>query len=227
MIDKNPAEYVKAPSVDEAEPYVYANEELRRIRAAVRTDLEEVIFYGFANTGLRRCELCKLKPEAHADIDRRGNRVNYVDFERQEIKVIGKRGKFRKVPLHPTLAEAWAAHLRRNPDSKTILGKGGSPRNVNERVEQLLRRAGVDGGNRPAHKFRARVQTVLCEEGVRTDVIDKMLGWAPSSVRQRYYSRVRDEAMYEAILKLYVSDSIERAPLDAQGSMEESEAAAA
>jgi hypothetical protein len=58
-------------------------------------------------------------------------------------------------------------------------------------------------------------------------VIDKMLGWAPSSVRQRYYSRVRDEAMYEAILKPYVSDSIERAPLDAQGSMEESEAAAA
>jgi integrase len=94
-------------------------------------------------------------------------------------------------------------------------------------LEPLLRRAGVDGGSRPAHKFRATVQTVLFEEGVRTDVIDKMLGWAPSNVRQRYYSRVRDEAMYEAILKLYVSDAIERAPLDAQASIEKSEAAAA
>jgi integrase/recombinase XerD len=75
MIDKDPAEYVKAPSVEEAEPDVYTNEELRRIRAALRTDLEEVIFYGFAYTGLRRCELCKLKPEAPADIDRGGNRV--------------------------------------------------------------------------------------------------------------------------------------------------------
>jgi hypothetical protein len=94
-----------------------------------------------------------------------------------------------------------------------VLGRGGSLRNLNQRVENMLRRAGVDGGNRPAHKFRKTVQTVLYEAGVRTDVIDKMLGWAPSSVRQRYYSRVRDQAMYEAILRLYVSDPIERAPL--------------
>jgi len=86
--------------------------------------------------------------------------VNYVDFTRQEIKLVKKHGKFRKIPLHPLLAEVWAAHLRRNPASKTILGgRGGSERNINERLERLLRRARVNGGNPPAHKFRATVQT--------------------------------------------------------------------
>ena len=60
MIAENPAEYVKAPAVDEAEPEVYSNDELRRIRAAIRDDLDEVIFYGLAYEGVRRFELVNL-----------------------------------------------------------------------------------------------------------------------------------------------------------------------
>jgi len=31
-------------------------------------------------------------------------------------------------------------------------------------------------------------------------LIEKILGWAPSSVRQRYYSHVRDETMHAAAI---------------------------
>lgn len=126
------------------------------------------------------------------------------------MTVRGKGGKLRKVPIHPVFAEVLTYRRNRFGDEGTVLGRGGSLRNVNQRIENVLKRAGVDGGNRPAHKFCKTVQTVLYEEGVRR--IDKMLGWAPSSVRQKYYSRVRDEAMYEGILKLYASDPIERPP---------------
>jgi integrase/recombinase XerD len=206
MIARSPAEHVRAPAVDEAEPEVYSNEELRRIRAAIRDDLDDVIFYALAYAGLRRFELVNLRWGKEVDV------ANYIDLEKQELTVRGKGGKLRKVPIHPILAEILTRRRNRVDANATVLGRGGSLRNVNQRIENLLRRSGVEGGNRPAHKFRKTVQTVLYEEGVRTDVIDKMLGWAPSSVRQRYYSRVRDEAMYDAILRLYASDPIEQPP---------------
>ncbi len=200
VIDKSPAENVEPPKVPEVEPEVFSNAELRQIRASIMDDLEEALFYGLAYGGFRRHELVELTCDA-------------VEFEQQFVTVRGKGGKLRRVPLHPVLAEVLAAQRRRNPASSTVLGRGGSARNVNHRLGKLLERAGVDGGNRPAHRFRKTVATVLYEEGVQTDTIDKIMGWAPTSVRQRYYTRVADRSLYEAILKLYVSDPIERAPL--------------
>jgi integrase len=199
LLEHNPAEYVEAPKVSEVEPEVFSSEELRRIRAALVDDLEEVIFYGLAYSGLRRHELVALTWSA-------------VNFEGQFMTVRGKGGKLRRVPFHPVLAEVLAAQLRRHPDSETVLGRGGSLRNVNHRLEKLLARADVDGGSRPAHKFRRTVATVLAEEDVRTDVIDKLLGWAPTTIRQRYYTRTSDPSLYDGILRLYVSDPIERRP---------------
>jgi integrase/recombinase XerD len=202
MIDKNPAEYVEAPRVLAEEPEVYSPHQLRAIRAAIRDDLEEVIFYALAYGGLRRDELVALIWDA-------------VNFEQQFARVRGKGGKLRRVPLHPALAEVLVVQLRRRPGSSTVLGRGGSLRNVNHRLARLLERAGVDGGNRPAHRFRKTVATALADEGVREDVIDKIMGWSPTTIRQRYYTRVADGSLYEGILRLYRSDPIERAPLNA------------
>jgi integrase/recombinase XerD len=201
MIASNPGQDVEAPKVSEAEPEVFSNAELRQIRAAVADDLEEVIFYGLAYSGLRRFELVTLARDA-------------VDFGNRVMTVRGKGGKLRRVPLHPLLAEVFVSHFRRHPGHDTVLGKGGSLRNVNHRLGRLLERAAVEGGNRPAHRFRKTVATVLYEEGVQTDAIDKIMGWAPTSVRQRYYSRVADRTLYDAILRLYASDPIERAPIE-------------
>jgi integrase len=128
------------------------------------------------------------------------------------MTVRGKGGKLRRVPIHPVLAEVLLQHRLRTGGQQTVLGRGGSLRNVNQRIENLLKRAGVDGGNRPAHRFRKTVATVLFEEGVQTDVIDRIMGWAPQSIRSRYYTRIPEAAMVEAVLRLYQSDPIEVPP---------------
>jgi len=200
LIKRNPAENIETPAVPLADPEVFSNEQLRRIRAAIRDDLDEAIFYGLAYTGLRRAELVGLTWDD-------------VDFGNAVMSITGKGSKPRKVPMHPLVVEVFASMKRRNGGKETVLGRGGSPRNVNQRIENLLSRAGVDGGNRPAHRFRKTVSTVLFEEGVRGELIDKLLGWAPVTIRQRYYTRVPDQDLYEAVLKLYVSDPIESAPV--------------
>lgn len=59
-----------------------------------------------------------------------------------------------------------------------------------------------------AHMFRKTVSTCLYEAGVRTDTIDRMLGWAPSSVRVRHYTRIADAELQQAIYALHASDPI-------------------
>lgn len=191
-VEKSPAVHVEAPKLPEKEPEVFSNAELRAMRAALATTEEVKIFYGLAYTGLRRHELAQL---TWADLD---PELGYV-------LVHGKGGKLRRVPLHSRLVETLEP-LRGLPSEPIA---GGSTRTLNRRLDALLERAGVDGGNRPAHRFRKTVATSLTEEGVSPDVIDKILGWAPSSIRSRYYSRLPEKALQDAIQKLYASDPIE------------------
>jgi integrase/recombinase XerC len=199
VIAKTPADNLEAPSVPVTDPEVFSNEELRKIRREIRNDLDEAIFYGLAYTGLRRAELVGLTWDD-------------VNFANAVMSITGKGSKPRKVPMHPFVVDVFANMKRRNGGT-SVLGKGGSLRNVNQRIENLLSRAGIDGGNRPAHRFRKTVATVLFEEGVQGELIDKLLGWSPLNVRQRYYTRVADQALYDSVLKLYVSNPIESAPV--------------
>lgn len=206
----------KAPEVRYVPPARFTPEELRTIRASIRDDLEEAIFYALAYSGLRRAELVGLRWIEYADRDREGKPINCVDFEVQEIRVIGKNGTPRNVPLHPLLAKVLKVYRERH-GSETVLGPGGSLRNVNQRVQNLLRRAGVDGGNRPAHRFRKTVASALYKEGVRTDTIDRLMGWAAESMRARHYVLEEADSLYDAMLRLYESDPIERPPVLSPG----------
>lgn len=195
LIGSNPAEYVEVPKLEEKEVETYTPDELRAIRGAIMDDLDDVLFHAYVFAGLRRFELVSTL---------RSN----VDLPNSLITVKGKGGKLRKVPIHPAFAEALVCYFKAHPEEETVVGR--STRNVNFRLEKLLDRAGVERNNRPVHKFRATVQCSLYDEGVREDVIDAILGWGPTTIRQRHYSRVRDETKYEAILKLYASDPIEQ-----------------
>jgi integrase len=194
LIEKNPAQYVETPALEDKEVETYTNDELRRIRAVIMDDLDDVLFHAYAFTGLRRFELVSTERAA-------------VDLPNAVMTVRGKGGKLRRVPIHPSFAEALVAYCRAHPDEETVVGR--STRNVNLRLEKLLDRAKVQRSNRPVHKFRATVQSSLYDEGVREDVIDAILGWGARSVRQRHYSRVRDETKFEGILRLYASDPID------------------
>lgn len=180
----------------DVEPKTYTNEQLRQIRDQICDDLGEAIFYLLAYTGCRRFEIVNL---TWAD----------VDFETRELRIIGKGKKLRRVPIHPVLLDVLQRRRAKHGDSGTVLGAGGSSRNVNQRLTALLKRAGVSGGNRPAHAIRKTVASVLIEEGARQNDVDKILGWAPPDVKGRYYVRTNPD-LHETILKLYASDPIER-----------------
>ena len=190
-VPQSPAVHVEAPRVPEREPEVFTNDELRAMRAAVQSPEEEILFYGLAYTGLRRHELAQL-------------RWGDLDPGQGYVTVVGKGGKIRRVPLHPLVLN----HLepfREGADDAIVAG---TTRTLNRRLDALMDRAGVRGGNRPAHRFRKTVATSLTEEGVSPDVIDKIMGWAPSSMRARYYSRLPEKALQDAIRKLYASDPV-------------------
>lgn len=189
-LERSPAAHVEAPRIPEKEPEVFTNDQLRQMRALAEGD-EIVLFYGLAYTGMRRHELASLTW---------GN----LNTELRSVTVTGKGGKIRRVPLHPLVIDRLEP-LRRGEDDPLVRG---TTRTLNRRLDALLDRAGVDGGNRPAHRFRKTVATSLTEEGVSPDVIDKIMGWAPSSMRARYYSRLPEKALQDAILKLYASDPV-------------------
>jgi hypothetical protein len=48
----------------------------------------------------------------------------------------------------------------------------------------------------------------MYEQGVRTRVIERIMGWSPRQMHERHYLRVADEAMHDAIQTLYRDDPI-------------------
>ena len=135
-----------------------------------------------------------------------------VDFERWQIRLTGKGGKFRLVPLHPVLNEVLREQRERvNPRQEQVIGSINghslSANTLGRAVRALIDRAAVDVDS-PSHAFRRTVATVMYEQGVRTRVIERIMGWAPRRMHERHYLRVADEPMHDAIRTLYRHDPI-------------------
>lgn len=187
----DPTADVKLPRLPDHEPATYANDELRAIHAAIRSEREEVAFHLLAFAGLRLGETAALTWQD-------------VDLDRWQLRLIGKGGKFRLVPLHPVLQDllrerqgAEAEPVVWTPQRRPL-----ASRTLGTTIRQLVDRAGVHTAQ-PSHAFRRTVATVMYEAGVRTRVIERIMGWAPRQMHERHYLRVASEQMRDAILTLY------------------------
>lgn len=74
-------------------------------------------------------------------------------------------------------------------------------------MRTLVDRADVEV-NLPSHAFRRTVATVMYEQGVRTRVIERIMGLSPRQMHERHYLRVADAPMHDAIQTLYREDPI-------------------
>lgn len=90
---------MQLPRLPDWEPATYSNVDLRAIFAAINSEHEGVVFFLLAFAGLRLCEASELS-------------WNEVDFDRGQLKLVGKGGKLRLVPLHPVLTRVLREHLR-------------------------------------------------------------------------------------------------------------------
>lgn len=198
LVERDPTVDVKLPWLPDIEPQTYSNEQLRAIHAAIRCEREEVAFFLFAFAGLRLGEVAELAWER-------------VDFEHWQLRLTGKAGKFRLVPLHPALNEVLHEHRLRTPRQEHVLaridGRRLASNSLGRVVRTLVDRAGVEV-NLPSHAFRRTVATVMYEQGVRTRVIERIMGWSPRQMHERHYLRVADAPMHDAIQTLYREDPI-------------------
>lgn len=199
LVERDPTADVRLPWLPDIEPATYSTGELKAIHAAIRCEREEVSFFLFAFAGLRLGEVAGLRWER-------------IDLERWQLRLTGKGGKFRLVPLHPALNEVLREQQQRaRPRDEyvltTINGQRLAARTLGRAVRELVDRAGVEVDS-PSHAFRRTVATIMYEQGVRTRVIERIMGWAPRRMHERHYLRVADEPMHDAILGLYRDDPI-------------------
>jgi integrase/recombinase XerC len=186
-------------------------------RRALRDGALAELLYG---TGIRVAELCGLD-------------VRDVDLHRGEVRVWGKGGRERVVPVPEAARSALAAWLaaRRGPG---VLGeplfpalrarRGEAPRRLDPRdVRRLLRRRSLRSGlveRVHPHRLRHSYATHLLDMGADLREIQELLGHASLSTTQKYtaVSMARLQEVYDrAHPRARRSPAGARPPAAAQG----------
>jgi integrase/recombinase XerC len=204
LIASDPTLGIRLPPLPDRDTVIYDPDELRAIHAAIRDEREQMIFFLLAFAGLRLCEATSLA-------------WSNVELADAQLRFVGKGGKRRVVPLHPALERHLTAQGQRHPSTAVVTTVSGRPlahRTWGTIVSRLVSHADVHVAQ-PSHAFRRTVASELYANGIRTHVIDRLLGWAPRTVRDRHYIRVADQAMRDAITTLYQRSPIcpEQAPV--------------
>ncbi len=199
LVGHDPTGDVRLPRLPDLQPVTYSTVELRGIYAAIQTDCDEVAFHLLAFAGLRLGETAALTWDD-------------VDLDQQQLRLVGKGGKFRLVPLHPVLQQLLAERCPPGrsdgaPVIAAVRRRLLTPSTLGRQIRALVDRAGVDVES-PSHAFRRTVATVMYEQGVRTRVIERILGWAPRRMHERHYLRVADQQLHAAIRTLYTDNPV-------------------
>jgi integrase/recombinase XerD len=188
ILQQAPTESVRLPREPDEEPRILEGQELRHILGNTMTSEQELLVSTLMYTGMRRNEVRNLKWE---------------DISPASIRVIGKGGKLRHVPLHPALAELI---ITQEPKSEYVFPGRKGPKSESSLFYILEKCRGDVLCS--FHDFRRTVATSLAENDVPEGIIDRIMGWAPRTVGRRYYIRRADSRMQEAILKLYADDPL-------------------
>ena len=109
LVERDPTADVRLPRLPDHDPATYSNEQLRAIHAAVRSEREELVFFLFAFAGLRLGEVAGLE-------------WRQVEFEHWQLRLAGKGGKLRLVPLHPAVTELLREQRTRSGRQEQVLG---------------------------------------------------------------------------------------------------------
>jgi integrase/recombinase XerC/integrase/recombinase XerD len=187
-IGQNPAELLPNPRSDSRLPHVLSPEEMRTLLERIPTgsalDARDRAMLEIAYSGGLRCsEIVGLD-------------VRSIDFEGETVRVLGKGGKERIVPLGEPAQRALSTYLQRwrpglvsDPDEQALLlsksGRRLSPSDVTRRLDRWVREAAI-GGRVSPHALRHSFATHLLEGGADLRAIQELLGHASVSTTQIY-----------------------------------------
>jgi site-specific recombinase XerD len=193
MIQNNPTISVAGPKLEKRLPkYLHEAEIDRSIRlidsgteSGVRNRAILELFYG---TGMRLSELVGLD-------------VQDIDFSGGTVRVLGKGGKQRIMPLGRTAAGALRRYLEsRNRFSPALRNRAlflnaQGERISNRGVQYLVRKALGEGSEKrqlSPHMLRHSFATHLLDHGADLQAVKELLGHASLSTTQTYTHLTRD-----------------------------------
>lgn len=194
VVRKNPAALLASPKIRRKLPRFLDPEATAQVVEAPRAlpDPERLelrrdaalleLLYG---SGLRVSELVGLD-------------VDHLELASEEVRVLGKGGKERIVPVGSKAQDALREYLEGRPAFANVRGASAGQalflsrrgRRLSVRwVQKLVRRYGILGAGRPdlhPHALRHSCATHLLEGGADLRVIQEMLGHSSLSTTQRY-----------------------------------------
>ncbi|MGB0120224.1 MAG: tyrosine recombinase [Solirubrobacterales bacterium] len=197
-VKQNPADLVSAPKAESKLPTVLTSEQMSALLDGVpaRTPLEirdRAMLELAYSCGLRSEEVISVK-------------VDSVDFDSEQISVIGKGSRHRRLPigepaqraLEIYLAKARPSLVADREEQALFLSRNGrrlSPSDVSRRLSIWVREAASAGGISP-HALRHSFATHLLEGGADLRTIQELLGHSSISTTQVYThldaARLRD-----------------------------------
>jgi site-specific recombinase XerD len=197
-VEANPAELVATPKRDTKLPRVLSRDEMQRLLEQIpaRTPLELR-----DRAMLELAYSCGLRAQELVDLD-----LGSVDFEGERLRVHGKGGKTRYVPVGEPAQRALRNYLdrgrpelasRASAEPEALLvsksGRRLHPSDLRRRLELWVRHAAIAGGVSP-HALRHSFATHLLEGGADLRAIQELLGHSSVSTTQ-VYTRVEPSWM--------------------------------
>ena len=184
----NPADLVATPKRDRKLPRVLSREEMQTLldRIPTRTPLELR-----DRAMLELAYSCGLRAEEVVGLN-----VNAPDFEGERLRIEGKGGKTRLVPIGEPAQAALGRYLERGrralvgpgPEDALLVSKSGRrlhPSDVRRRLQRWVREAAIAGGVSP-HALRHSFATHLLEGGADLRSIQELLGHSSLTTTQVY-----------------------------------------
>jgi integrase/recombinase XerC/integrase/recombinase XerD len=187
-LSSNPADLVTSPRRDSKLPRVLSVEEvqalLERIPGTGSLEMRDRAMFELTySCGLRAEEVVNLNTDS-------------PDFDGERLRIEGKGGKTRFVPIGEPAQAALRRYLERardallgnGPEKALLLSKSGRrlhPSDVRRRLERWVREAAIAGGVSP-HVLRHSFATHLLQGGADLRAIQELLGHSDLSTTQIY-----------------------------------------
>lgn len=185
---QNPADLVASPKREQKLPRVLRADQVRELLESIpaTTPLEQR-----DRALLELAYSCGLRCEEIVNLDR-----DSIDFEEGRLRVLGKGGKERILPVGDPARRALAAYVERGRgallderrEPALFLSKSGrrlSPSDVTRRLGLWTRQAALAAGVSP-HSLRHSFATHMLEGGADLRTIQELLGHASISTTQVY-----------------------------------------
>lgn len=186
--DDDPCIRMRSPKIPSRQPRPLSDQQLHAVLFARMHRRTRMMIYVATFEGLRVHEIAKLRGQE-------------VDTRAEELRVIGKGGVDRTLPLHPLVAAMAIDFPTRGYWFSTHVGNHLAeegpilPKSVSGIVGLAMRRAGVHGG---AHRLRHTYATRLLDGGVNLRVVQELMRHASLQSTQ-IYTRVTFEQQREAL----------------------------